>query len=279
MKVSYCSDLHLEFGTGADKTFSQDEGGDVLILAGDIFVASRLRPEATDANSRGLQKYIKNKFKPNLLDKYKHVLQVMGNHEHYSGDINTSKRIIQEFYARIGVENVTVMENNTKTIGDVTFVGNTLWTNFCNANPLSMQMFHLYMNDSRMIDDGFFKLRAESVLDIHRESLNYIDLMTKIPGDQAFDIVNRKYVVITHHVPSFMLNSKSHTINTDLDGCYATALEDFICMRPQITHWICGHTHGEKQLTIGNTEVLQKCCGYPMEDCFNRFKELGKFEV
>jgi predicted phosphodiesterase len=39
MKIAVCSDLHLEFG---DLDLQNDEAADVLILSGDIFIASEL---------------------------------------------------------------------------------------------------------------------------------------------------------------------------------------------------------------------------------------------
>ena len=39
MKIGICSDLHLEFG---DLHIPNDEAADIIVLSGDIFVASDL---------------------------------------------------------------------------------------------------------------------------------------------------------------------------------------------------------------------------------------------
>ena len=66
MKFSYVSDLHLEFKDYPD--FSKEDGGDVLLLAGDIITAYSLTSWRTDKNARSYQKYMKGPFK-NLIDK------------------------------------------------------------------------------------------------------------------------------------------------------------------------------------------------------------------
>ena len=48
MKIAVCSDLHLEFG---DLYLNNDEGADVLVLSGDIFVASDLKSWLYDENA------------------------------------------------------------------------------------------------------------------------------------------------------------------------------------------------------------------------------------
>jgi hypothetical protein len=55
MKISIMSDLHLEFAP-----LSGLPGGDVLILAGDIWLVRDMRPEKNDAGSRSRRKrYVK----------------------------------------------------------------------------------------------------------------------------------------------------------------------------------------------------------------------------
>jgi hypothetical protein len=80
MKISVMSDLHLEFAPLSDLP-----GGDVLILAGDIWLYRDMRPERNDAGSRSRRKrYVK--FCREELSKYRHVLIITGNHESY-GDL------------------------------------------------------------------------------------------------------------------------------------------------------------------------------------------------
>ena len=48
MKIAVCSDLHLEFG---DLDLVNDEQADVLVLGGDIFIATELSEFAYDAST------------------------------------------------------------------------------------------------------------------------------------------------------------------------------------------------------------------------------------
>ena len=56
MKLAVCSDLHLEFG---DLDLTNDEAADVLVLSGDIFIASELTDHDSNienfASKRGMQ--------------------------------------------------------------------------------------------------------------------------------------------------------------------------------------------------------------------------------
>ena len=50
MKISYLSDIHLEFLDWPD--FSKESGGDVLLLAGDITTAAMIRSYRTDKDAK-----------------------------------------------------------------------------------------------------------------------------------------------------------------------------------------------------------------------------------
>ena len=148
MKINVISDLHLDF---ADLTLP---GGDVLILSGDICEARHLKKdmynpdmvlfEHEDKLQRPDRYY---RFLAEECSKYREVVMVMGNHEHYGFNY-------QKTYAHIAAnlpDNVTLLENQTHTIDDVTFVGATLWTDMNKADPLTMYHMQSAMNDYRQV--------------------------------------------------------------------------------------------------------------------------------
>jgi hypothetical protein len=132
MKLQLMSDLHLEFG-GMDLP-----GGDVLLLAGDICVADCLRAERTDRDAVRHRKTCDTFFR-NECRKYNTVYYIMGNHEHYSGIFDNSANILREYLAGT---NVTLLEKQSVTVDDWTIFGGTMWTNYRNANPMSMGEHH-----------------------------------------------------------------------------------------------------------------------------------------
>ena len=82
MKIAIASDVHLEFG---DLILKNEENADVLILSGDICVAS----DFSDADYSNLkdgrsQRYVD--FFTRCASEFSKVIYVVGNHEHYHGD-------------------------------------------------------------------------------------------------------------------------------------------------------------------------------------------------
>src|SRR5689334_3105936 len=103
MRLHVISDLHLEFGPLALPPVEAD----VSILAGDI-----------NLGISGLRWILKNI--PN-----RPVLYVVGNHEYYGTAI---PRLAERLRKLVRHTNVTLLENDSIRIGDITFLGACLWT-------------------------------------------------------------------------------------------------------------------------------------------------------
>jgi len=78
------SDVHLEFG---QLPVNNDAGAEVLLLAGDICVAAGFLRE------RSGNEY--HTFFRQCSEQFRDVVYIMGNHEHYNGDICTSYQILK----------------------------------------------------------------------------------------------------------------------------------------------------------------------------------------
>lgn len=281
MKVTYCSDLHVEFGS---PKIGYDFGeGDVLILGGDITAASRLPYRFQDATSRKMQSRTQKLI--TATQGYSKVLYVMGNHEHYHGIFRDTKSHLEEF-VKDKADNWVFLDNSAIKIGDTTFVGSTLWTDMNKENPTAMWRAEQGMNDYRLIlakdpveltyeerhnhrtlarqacINPMFTIRE------HRFSWDYIKMVTGEPGNK---------VVITHHPITSKALNPMHSGDL-LDAAYYTDYGDWLAGKENISHWISGHTHQKMDLTIGNTRCLSNPQGYPMESTFSRFK-LESFEV
>ena len=278
MKISYVSDLHFEFLNWPD--FSQEYGGDVLLLAGDITTAAMIRSHRTDADARKHSKYL-TKFKKDLIDKYDAVYMVMGNHEHYNSIFKNTKQDLIDGFARHDLSKIRILDNDTVKLNDWTLVGATLWTDFNRADPFTMFTVEKGMNDFRLIgkedisDMNYFnrisnrKIDAQFILEQHQTSLAYI-----------YDVVksNDKVIVMTHHAPTSKSVNIDHSGNF-LDYAYFSVLSDIILDNPSIKYYIHGHTHMNVDYMVGDCRVLANQRGYHFEKSAKYFTGTQSFEV
>lgn len=233
MKLQIMSDMHLEFGPIDVSTLKTD--ADVLILAGDIVVARHV--------NAGVYDY----FFDWALANYKHVLMVMGNHEHYGGDVNESYDIIEARWP-----NLILLERDGHTIGDIHFYGATLWTDMNKEDGHMMLRAKFGMNDFRTVSNGPVRLDPLDTVKIH--NLTIMDI-----ADMASS--GKRIVVIGHHSPSYRSVDGRYK-NDDLNGAYASDLDDFIEARSNIELWIHGHMHSNNDYMIGKTRILANPRGY-----------------
>lgn len=286
MKIALASDLHLEFG-GIE--LKNTESADVLILAGDICVARDL--ELADKNlyaeNKRAQRYLD--FFEDVAGKFKDVIYVMGNHEHYNGDFKYTYGILKRKLAHL--PNVHVLDKETFVYDDVTFICGTLWTDMNGEDPLTMQNMPRMMNDFRgvtndnnkvtrkvpLYDNENFDVNAngyvvrnvvgykfkeeaakftpaDAVAD-HRKMLDYI---THVVAERDLE----KFVVVTHHAPCGLSIHEQYRGDTLMNGGFYTELGDFIAYRPQIKLWVHGHMHNDFDYNVSATRVVCNPRGY-----------------
>ena len=278
MKISYLSDLHLEFINWPD--FSKESGGDVLLLAGDITTAAMFRPNRTDADVKKHSKYLK-KFKTDLIDKYDAVYMVMGNHEHYNSIFKNTKQDLLDGFAKHDLTKIRILDNDSVKIGDWTLFGATLWTDFNRADPFTMYVVEKGMNDYKLIgkedvsDMNYFnrtsnrKIDAQFILTEHHVSLCNLYEVAK---------ENDKVIVMTHHAPTSKSLNTDHSGNS-LDHAYFSNLSDLILDTESIKYWIHGHTHMTVDYPVGQCRVLSNQRGYYMEKSAKIFTGTKSFEI
>ena len=254
MRVALASDIHLEFGA---IELENTESADVQILAGDIC-------QAVDVNNETTMGRTCRTFFEQVSDRFPRVIYIMGNHEHYQGDYARSRGRIEAMLADLGSDNVHVLEKDTVTIGDVTFVGGTLWTDFNREDSLcmwhaskSMNDYQVCRNSSRGISGGGYasRLQPEDTLADHRAMLDYIRLVTEGQGD-------KKFVLAVHHAPSSASVAECYKGDLLMNGNFYTDLNEFVLDRPQIKLWVHGHMHNVSDYLIGTTRVVCNPRGY-----------------
>ena len=302
MKISICSDLHLEFAT---ISLENKDGADVLILSGDIMVANDLRqrdPYEVMGNGKSAQFH---RFFQECSARFPHVIYVFGNHEHYHGDFAKSFKQVRDNLAYLN--NLYILDKELKVIDDVTFIGGTLWTDMNKEDALTLYHIKSMMNDFRIVhnsnsspvhyktpiyavkEDGSYdyekvvsyefhtrigKFTPEDAVEDHRKMLEYIDVVTSMLGKN-----DNKYVVVGHHAPSKSSTKPRYQDDTLMNGGYSSDLSDFILDRPCIKLWTHGHTHDVFDYMVGSTRVVCNPRGYDgYEDRADRF-ELLTIEV
>lgn len=207
-----------------------------MVLAGDI-----------DLGVKGIE-WIKS------VSKDVPVIYVLGNHEYYKGSYpKTLNKIID---AATGT-NVHVLENKSVVIGDVTFHGATLWTDFAlnGDSRIHGSICQEKMNDYKRIrkDPSYSKLRSIDTYILHLQSLDWLRVSLE-------SSTTDRDIVVTHHAPS--LRSLPDRYKNDIvSSAYASNLEDFI-LKHQPDFWIHGHIHMPSKYQIGATTIICNPHGY-----------------
>ena len=270
LKISLCSDLHLEFG------YQELEGGDILILAGDV---CEYRTLSKQFHSTKVLPYTPGKM--NAYDffyhecaKYKQVFYVLGNHEFYHHRFDKTYTDLKAILPA----NVTVLENEIVEYEGVMFLGATLWTDMNKGDPITVHSVKSFMNDYKVVQNFYaeknlyYKLTPEVTIAAHRYSKQYFKLMLAEHRDKPF-------VVITHMAPSFASVNEKYIRDTTMNGGYASEMSEFILDNENIKVWVHGHMHDPVDYMIGNTRVLSNPRGYVGHEDTSGFDPDLTFEV
>lgn len=202
MKIQYLSDLHLYEEDMEDLDVIEQQG-EILVLAGDICDFS---------------KYETLLYSHELFQKYHHVIIVPGNHEYYHSNVV----FIQP--RKVQVKNITVLNNDTFQIGNLNFIGTTLWSEI---NPMDYLIIRTQINDFTYIKG----LNDETFNQFHIDSVKFIK------ENIREGMIN---IVVSHHLPSYRIISQKFKGNS-LNPAFASNCFHKLEKKPQ--YWIHGHSH------------------------------------
>ena len=269
MKIQIVSDLHLEF---EDINIKNEHGADVLVLSGDILVADDLRNQPADLSlsdvldngyGRAKRSVRYRDFFSRVSFQFPHVIYVMGNHEHYHGKFDQSAEIIQQTLGYLNIHNVYLLDNNTKDIDGVRFVGGTMWTDCNKGDPMTMYHLEQCMNDFRVIriaKEGFKKFLPMRTLKEFTTTRDYIK--TVVEGTP----VDMPVVVCTHHAPSALSIHEMYKHDHLMNGGYYSDLSYMLFDQPRIKLWTHGHMHQCFDYQLGDARVVCNPRGYNDEN-------------
>ena len=250
MRILVLSDLHLEVWRDVPKqardllrTLQPDLGlsqPDVVVLAGDIDVGDRAVAWADIAF-------------PDTP-----VVYVHGNHEAYGQKSDSLKGELAEACARSG--HVHFLDKGQLIVGNVRFLGATLWTDFqlhgSDSTEEAMQCAIAGMNDYREIrlaKAGYRKIKPLDVAQWHLEDRVWLQ-------DRLAEPFSGSTVVVTHMAPSS--RSVPDRYRADhLSAAFASDL-DFLVSKADL--WVHGHIHDSMDYQIGVARVVCNPLGYPL---------------
>ena len=220
MKLLVLSDLHNEFEPLAADVEAVARA-DVVVLAGDI--------HTKDRSVAWAQAFVDDPAKP--------VILIAGNHEFYRGHFDYTLDKLRE---RAQQTNVHFLENDALVLGDVRFLGCTLWTDFkLYDNDISSA---ICMRDAQSAMTDFRLIRATSSYRklYPADTVRRYELSRAWLRNSLSEPFEGRTVVVTHHAPS------SGSVEAQFEGdsltpAYASSLEDL--MGPSVPLWIHGHMH------------------------------------
>lgn len=247
MKVSYISDLHLDFHIPFHKNQDKfrhnterfahmlaktDKGEkDVLVIAGDI--------SHFNIQSKWFIETLATHY-------YNQILTVFGNHDYYlvsnnqsnKYKNNSSNRIKELESMLLSIPNVFPLHTvNQFNYNGVKFGGITMWY------PLEsfeqMALFNNKSNDSKLIKG--FNIKEQ----YHEEQKIYNNLLK-----EDIDIM-------ISHMP--IVNIDTH-FKYSSTACYLTPVDDI-----KVDHWIMAHSHEQKIYKKPYCTFYMNCIGYPDE--------------
>jgi len=294
MKIALASDVHLEFG---DINLKNTDNAEVLILGGDICVAEDI--VATNSFSQARSERINDFFK-RCSFQFPHVVYIMGNHEHYEGDFAKSASILKSMLESNSLSNVYLLEKETKKIGDVTFIGGTLWTDMNKEDSMTMHHVSRRMNDFQCVrNSDRLVTRTVPIYELNpnytedgknggKYAQNEAGFNIRIgekkkqepghfsPEDAVVEYKkmvqfiqtiiegknDEKFVVVGHHAPSKLSTHPRYKRDVLMNGAYSSSLDEYILDHPQIKLWTHGHTHEDFDYMIGSTRIVCNPRGY-----------------
>ena len=306
MKIALASDVHLEFGP---ITLDNTDGADVLVLAGDICVAKHF----VDGRPTYMQHLAKEyrAFFDQVCQEFPQVVYIMGNHEHYSGDVAHTYNTLKD---HLDYGNLHILEKETWIHQGHTFICGTLWTDMNRSDPLTLSYTRNAMNDFReVLNSNRMVVRNVPVYERNplwtgdgknggQYSKDATGAMIRIgykskeeparwtPEDSVLDHermlayvdhVTRdpgSYIVVGHHCPSELSVAPQYKGDL-LNGAFRSKLDDFIEARPQIKFWFHGHTHHNFNYWIGETRVVCNPRGYTGHESMADWFKLQYMEI
>lgn len=273
MRILVLSDLHLEFCRGY--TVPQGTEFDVVVLAGDIHRPGVAAVAWAQATFR------------------KPVIFVPGNHEYYGTEFRSELEAMRSAAAG---SHVQVVQQAVAQVGEVTFVGCTLWADFAmpignEPEPISyfeeanieraLATANKYLADFSSIKIADPSIPRHATEEVKRRWLTAEDelAMHWIERDwlrRQVEYTSGKTVVVTHHGPhrrSVAAKYRSDWVTpafvSDLPAAFFSGTASYLRgeqLRAGPSLWVHGHTHTSFDYEVGGCRIISNPRGYFQSD-------------
>ncbi len=241
MRIQYISDIHLEFYDEKETIRllrNIEPQTNICVLAGDI--------------GYPFQRTYKI-FLCGMSKKFEHIFLIHGNHEYYQFSENRNKTM-KEIYDKTNriieknnLQNIHFLHNSNYDLDEYRFIGSILWTKIEDPNYLS--------NDYNKI----YEASIDELNEMHENNKIYIN-----GAIEEANNLNKKVIMITHHLPSYKLNHPKYARYYRYHQCFSSHSDNLI--RDPVKLWIFGHTHSNIEMNINNIPCVCNPLGYPDEN-------------
>ncbi len=240
MKIQIISDLHIDWSENYNYCLAKIyPEADVLIVGGDTCPYTYNKKE---------------KFKDSFFSRWKTVVEVPGNHDHYglqSGWKHANELYEKHFYGDCHyyyIHNGSIILPDT----DIKIICSTLWSHIGSQNMLPI---FRSMNDFNYID----KLTIDDYNSRNKKSVHFIDKELENSSHEY------RCIILTHHLPTFSLINERYQ-GSCLNEAYANSLDKLIDKHfEKIDVWAYGHTHTPTIKEVDHIKFVNASLGYPYE--------------
>jgi predicted phosphodiesterase len=234
VRIQLASDLHLELlerSWPLELLIAPAQDADVLVLAGDIHRGVRAIGRFADWPVP--------------------VIYLAGNHEYYGG---LWEQVRIDLRREATGTAVRFLDNDAVTLGDVRFLGSTLWTDYRvsgDPQPAAMEAAEATVLDHQRIGTRLGPLRAAQALDEHSRSRDWLRRELSRSGAA-------RTVVITHHAPHPGSIHPRYAGNP-VNGAFVSDLTELV---GHADLWLHGHVHDSFDYRVGGCRVVCNPRGY-----------------
>ncbi len=252
MRIQLFSDLHLERYPDFRPPILPD--ADLIVLAGDI--GSYQSNSRLHGDDFGLTRF--SPLRENA--PAARVLYIPGNHEFDGLDYDEAYARLRDTCARLRIE---WLDRETITIGDVRFIGTTLWADFdalasretdmarqLKAREKAFRAANYYLSKNTTLRDGVPML-AEAQRELS------LDCQAWLREALARPFAGRT-VAVTHYAPSLMSADPRYGLTPGTAG-FCNALDDLL---PLADVWMHGHLHCPNDYVEHGCRVVANPLGY-----------------
>lgn len=243
LKVRPVSDLHID--VSSDRRFLykyelpelETDKETVLVIAGDLC-------EMADGYlywDMWLQR---------TAARFRAVVIIPGNHEHYSGTFGDAVTHLREVAKRIA--NLHVLDNEVVKIDHVHFIGSTLWTNYRNSNPIELIKMQT-VSDHYCIKD-FPPARAVE------ENAKAQEFLLKAAAEIKQNFPEDKLYVVTHQAPTSLSEDPRYK-DSPISSAFCSDLEEVV-YQVGAAVWHHGHIHMFSDYSLFGTRIICNARGY-----------------